>query len=60
MLYVATEREKSLVTEGDVVFHVERWHALVEGSHHDRRDFDVWEDVHRHPRKRGYTQNDDY
>src|SRR5208282_6189523 len=60
MVNVAAERKKSLVAEGYVVFHVKRWHALVEGSHHNRRDFNVWKDVHRHSRKPSYTQNHDH
>jgi len=30
MVNVAAQRKESLVTEGYVVFHVERWHTLVE------------------------------
>jgi hypothetical protein len=60
MLYVAAEREKSLVAKGYVVFHVERRHALVESSHHYGWNFNIREDVHGHPRERGCTQDDDH
>ena len=60
MLDVAAQRKESLVTEGYVVFHVERRHALVKGSDHNRWNFNVREDVYRHPGKRSYSQNHDH
>jgi hypothetical protein len=60
MLDVAAQGEKALVAEGDVVFHVERRHPLVEGSHHHCRYLDIGKDIHRHPRECGDAQNSNY
>src|SRR6185437_1126338 len=53
MLTPGSEREESLESSGDIRFDLLRWHPAVERRHHDLRDVDVREQVHRHPHHAG-------
>ena len=56
----AREREESLESAGDVVFDLFGRHARKERRHHDHRNVDRWEQVHRHSQQTRHSHHTGY